>query len=168
MISTPSTGWYDIHLIGLRNSKAFKDRIDIAWWIFCQVAYRINPIWGVFYEFDPWSTFADVGAPRRWGSFAMGRMRQGLMIIRVNMVMGPSMGYYDGILSCSQVTATSLKIWHPWVKSTGNRSSNELQRFESKIKQHNDSDSKHGCQVTRSVGSGPKLLLQDNTLNDMK
>ena len=45
-----------------------------------------------------------------------------------------TLGFYSSILSCILVTATHLKIGHPWISSTGARSSNELQWFDLKIR----------------------------------
>ena len=54
-------------------------------------------------------------------------------------------GYYPGTLTCSQVITTHLKIRHPWMKSTGDWSSNELHKCDLKIG-HQDSSPGHGLQ----------------------
>ena len=70
-------------------------------------------------------------------------------------LLGQVTATYLDLAPVDVLTAIHLNIGHPWMKSTGARSSNELQRLESKIG-HQDSSSSNGCQ-----GDMPEWDLTD-------
>ena len=85
-----------------------------------------------------------------------------IIIIGIGYNMSPcshSWGYYPGTLSCSQVTATHVKIGHPQIPSTGPQSPHELQWLDFKIGyQKSGSSNGHYGNIPRWFGNSEWLF----------